>query len=101
MGSDPAQCLICLENFTEDSAYIPELECECAIFVHWTCWEPWNGGCLYCREIELEDDIVVPIGERRYVIELYMVYNEWTSFFLRLAVGFFTLYFFILLNHKV
>jgi len=51
---DATACLICLEKFTEDEAFIPELDCECAIFVHWECWEPWCGACLYCRVYEEE-----------------------------------------------
>jgi hypothetical protein len=51
---DATACLICLEKFTEDEAFIPELECECAFFVHWHCWEQWCGACLYCRVYDEE-----------------------------------------------
>ena len=46
---EPLACPICLESFTENSAHIPELSCNCSIFVHLECWEPWTGECLYCR----------------------------------------------------
>ena len=99
MGSDPEQCLICLEKFTEDEAYIPELECECAIFVHWNCWEPWTGECLYCRDtyVEYNEPIIVP--QRHYIIEVYLLYNDSASLLLKSLIVFFTLYFFILLYH--
>jgi hypothetical protein len=47
-------CPICFENFEEDEAHIPELECGCAIIVHSHCWEPWSGECLYCRNTREE-----------------------------------------------
>jgi len=93
------QCLICLEKFTEDEAYIPELECECAIFVHWDCWEPWTGGCLYCRDIYIEyDDEPIVIPEQR-AIQNYIVNNDLASLLLKALITFFTVYFFILLYH--
>ena len=50
---DPVACPICLENFQGDEAYIPDdLNCNCILIVHWKCWEPWSGECLYCRNIE-------------------------------------------------
>ena len=63
---DATACLICLEKFTEDEAFIPELECECAFFVHWHCWEQWCGACLYCRvydEEQVEEPVVENINE--------------------------------------
>lgn len=96
--SNAEQCLICLEEFTQDKAYIPELECECAIFVHWACWEPWAGGCLYCRDeyIEYDDEPIIP--EQR-PIQNYIVNNDLTGFLLKISVAFFTLYFFVLFYH--
>jgi hypothetical protein len=99
MGSEPEQCLICLEKFTDNEAYIPELDCDCAIFVHWDCWEPWTGGCLYCRDIYVEYDEPIVIVERRYPIELYILHDNRASFLLKASVAFFTLYFFILFFH--
>lgn len=47
---DSITCPICLEHFQEDAAYIPDdLNCDCTLIVHWECWEPWSGDCLYCR----------------------------------------------------
>ena len=46
---EPLACPICLESFTENSAHIPDLPCNCSIFVHLECWERWTGVCLYCR----------------------------------------------------
>jgi hypothetical protein len=99
--TDAEQCLICLENFTEDEAYIPELDCDCAIFVHWGCWEPWVGGCLYCRENSLENYEIIVVNERRYPFELYILHNEWANFLLKVSVVFFSLYFFIIINHQI
>ena len=59
---DATACLICLEKFTEDEAFIPELECECAFFVHWRCWEQWCGACLYCRVYD-EEPVEEPVEE--------------------------------------
>jgi hypothetical protein len=73
-----AQCPICLEIFKEDEAYIPDLECLCAIIVHLDCWIPWSGGCLYCRETPItdyEEFVLPPIVEEpqnnQYIILYY------------------------------
>ena len=99
--TDAEQCLICLEKFTEDEAYIPELDCECAIFVHWSCWEPWTGGCLYCREISLEeyDELIIP--EPRYAIREFIIHNNQMNILFNLSLCFFSLYFFIILHHQI
>ena len=56
-----AQCPICLEDFKEDDAHIPDLQCKCAIIVHLDCWIQWSGACLYCREQleEYQEPIVI------------------------------------------
>ena len=46
------ECAICLLEFQEDSAYVPDLGCHCTFIVHEECWERWNGTCLYCRGAE-------------------------------------------------
>ena len=72
---DPVACPICLENFQEDEAYIPDdLNCNCILIVHWSCWEPWSGECLYCRNIESlniqpnVNVINIIINQERYTI---------------------------------
>jgi len=50
---DPLACPICLDNFTEDDAYIPRLRCPCTLIVHLECWRRWSGECLYCRNTHL------------------------------------------------
>jgi hypothetical protein len=94
--AEAEQCLICLEKFTEDLAYIPELECECAIFVHWTCWERWTGDCLYCRGgyIDYDDEPII-IPEQRNGIANFIFYDDLTKVFLYISLGFFILYFYI------
>ena len=91
--ASPEQCIICLEDFTQDKAYIPKLNCNCAIFVHWDCWEPWTGECLYCRSEE-------PIRYRRIPIVFILEDNN-TAVILRLLVCLFSLYFFILINQNI
>lgn len=90
----PLTCPICLELFEEDEAYIPELDCECAIFVHWGCWEPWEGGCLYCRDVPLfEEPEEEPIIQQRNPL-----YNWYFTFFVNIAIVSFTLHFLITIN---
>lgn len=54
---DPLACPICLDNFTEDAAYIPRLRCTCTLIVHLECWRRWSGECLYCRNTHLIENI--------------------------------------------
>jgi hypothetical protein len=63
-------CPICFENFEEDEAHIPELDCGCAIIVHSHCWEPWSGECLYCRNTREQPiyHIVQPEIRVRYIL---------------------------------
>lgn len=44
------ECAICLLEFQEDSAYVPDLGCHCTFIVHEECWNRWTGSCLYCRQ---------------------------------------------------
>jgi hypothetical protein len=102
MGSEPEQCLICLEKFTENEAYIPELECECAIFVHWACWDPWAGGCLYCRDEYIEyDDEPIVIPERHNAIVNFIYHDDLTKLLINISLVSFILYFYIAINYSI
>jgi len=94
----PEQCIICLENFTQDKAYIPKLNCNCAIFVHWDCWEPWTGECLYCRSNEPIN--IQPIIYRRAPI-IFVLNDNNTAVILRLVAILCCFYFFIITNHNI
>uniref|UniRef100_A0A6C0APR3 RING-type domain-containing protein n=1 Tax=viral metagenome TaxID=1070528 RepID=A0A6C0APR3_9ZZZZ len=96
-----AQCPICLEEFTEDFAFVPELPCNCALIVHQSCWEPWSGDCLYCRDTltneprEHENEIQV-----RFVQNINIVYYDPQRILFSVFL-FFALYLFIIITHTV
>ena len=74
---DSVSCPICLESFDVNEAYIPDLDCNCTLIVHWSCWEPWTGECLYCRNtIEYEEPHIEVIIIRRdvYVCNMCFIY---------------------------
>lgn len=48
-------CIICLEPFETQYAFIPELNCECMFITHDECWLKWTGDCLYCRKVGIPE----------------------------------------------
>jgi|LakMenEpi03Aug12_release.lakeMendotaPanAssembly.Ray.scaffolds.fasta_scaffold841821_1 hypothetical protein len=48
-------CIICLQTFETNYAYIPILNCDCIFITHNECWDKWTGDCLYCRKVGIPE----------------------------------------------
>ena len=82
------ECSICLLNFENNYAYIPELPCNCTIVVHEECWIKWQA-CIYCRQpgmLSFSDNIpdrfpIILVGQpeiqtiyaRRYLLAILVL----------------------------